>query len=82
MATLCLIGVALQIIVLFVSPLFDLALAGLVALLFAASVVALIGSLLAFLRDVLLSLTALELEIHERPSMVPSERPPVAAGAR
>ena len=55
---------AVLIIGLFLSALFQWETAGIIALLFIACLGALIGSLMVFLRDINLSLKALDLEIN------------------
>ena len=60
--------VSLLITVLFLTALFKLELGLLISLLFIACLVALSGSLTAFIRDINLSLVALKLELgHEKP---------------
>ncbi len=63
LATISVLLAALFIITLFLSAFFQWETAGIIALLFIACLGALIASLIVFLRDINLSLQALELEI-------------------
>jgi hypothetical protein len=63
LGTLSALLAAVLIITLFSSALFQWETAGLIAVLFIACLAALIGSLVVFLRDINLSLEALELEV-------------------
>src|SRR5262245_38987952 len=63
LATISLLLVALLIIVLFISALMELEAGFFISILFVGCMVALIASLVTFIRDINLSLTALKLEL-------------------
>jgi hypothetical protein len=79
-ATLCILLIALLIAVLFLAPLFDLEGARLASILFSLSMGTLIASLIAFLREVHVSLSALDIEVEAamRGDALPAARAPRA----